>query len=197
MAIFGNRIRVGDLLVMKGCITEEQLTDALEEQQKTHGKLGQVLIDMGFITEDVLAGVICAQLGIEAVDLTGFKPDPQLIEMIGEDVMRKDELLPIGYDENNFNAIKVAMADPMNLGAVDDVQLVTGMEVVPYYGSLTQINMHLDKLFGKRQAQEALEQFQMEHADEFGSTDEEEEDESINDAPIVKIVYSGSNRCTY
>ncbi len=51
MAIFGNRIRVGDLLVQRGYITDDQLSDALEEQQKTKGKLGQVLIDMGFITE--------------------------------------------------------------------------------------------------------------------------------------------------
>ena len=190
MAIFGNRIRVGDLLVMKGCITEEQLSDALEEQQKTKGKLGQVLVDMGFITEEVLAGVICAQLGIESIDLANFKPDPKLIEMVGEDILRKDELLPVGYDENNFNALKVAMSDPMNLGAIDDVQLVTGMEVVPLYASLNQINMHLDKLFGKKQAQEALEQFQLEHANEFGDEEEEAEDESINDAPIVKIVRS-------
>lgn len=190
MAIFGNRIRVGDLLVQRGFITDEQLSDALEEQQKTKGKLGQVLIDMGFISEEQFAGVICAQLGIESVDLRDFKPDPQLIELIGEDVLRRDELLPIGYDENNYNALKVAMSDPMNLGAIDDVQLVSGMEVVPYYASLTQINMHLDKLFGKKQAMEALEQFQAEHADEFGNLDEEEEDESINDAPIVKIVRS-------
>ena len=190
MAIFGNRIRVGDLLVQRGFITEEQLTDALEEQSKTKGKLGQVLIDMGFISEEQFAGVICAQLGIESVDLKEFKPDPQLIELIGEDVLRRDELLPIGYDENNFNALKVAMSDPMNLGAIDDVQLVTGMEVTPYYASLTQINMHLDKLFGKKQAMEALEQFQAEHADELAGDEDEGEDESISDAPIVKIVRS-------
>ena len=190
MAIFGNRIRVGDLLVQRGFITEEQLTDALEEQSKTKGKLGQVLIDMGFISEEQFAGVICAQLGIDSVDLKDFKPDPQLIELIGEDVLRRDELLPIGYDENNFNALKVAMSDPMNLGAIDDVQLVTGMEVTPYYASLTQINMHLDKLFGKKQAMEALEQFQAEHADELAKDEDEGEDESISDAPIVKIVRS-------
>ena len=190
MAIFGNRIRVGDLLVQRGFITEEQLTDALEEQSKTKGKLGQVLIDMGFISEEQFAGVICAQLGIDSVDLKEFKPDPQLIELIGEDVLRRDELLPIGYDENNFNALKVAMSDPMNLGAIDDVQLVTGMEVTPYYASLTQINMHLDKLFGKKQAMEALEQFQAEHASELADDEDEGEDESISDAPIVKIVRS-------
>ena len=100
MAIFGNRIRVGDLLVQRGYITEEQLTDALEEQQKTKGKLGQVLIDMGFVTEEQFAGVICAQLGIDSVDLKEFKPDPQLIELIGEDILRRDDLLPLGYDEN-------------------------------------------------------------------------------------------------
>jgi len=188
MAIFGNRIRVGDLLVQKGYITDDQLSQALEKQREEKGKLGEVLINMGLVTEEQFSGVICAQLGIESVDLKGIKPDHDLMERVGEDVMRKDVLVPIGYDENDYSKIKVAMSDPMNLGAIDDVQIVTGMEVTPVYASSTSINMVIDKVYGKKQAMEAAEQFQAEHADEFGDLDEVEDDDSLNDAPIVKIV---------
>ncbi len=188
MAIFGNRIRVGDLLVQKGYITEDQLSQALEEQREQKGKLGEVLINMGLVTEEQFSGVICAQLGIDSVDLKGFKPDQELMDSIGEDVLRKDVLVPLGYDENDYNKLKVAMSDPMNLGAIDDVQIVTGMEVTPVYASSISINAIIDKVYGKRQAMEAAEQFQAEHAGEFGDLDEVEDDESLNDAPIVKIV---------
>ncbi len=188
MAIFGNRIRVGDLLVQKGYITEDQLSQALEEQREQKGKLGEVLINMGLVTEEQFSGVICAQLGIDSVDLRGFKPDQELLDSIGEDILRKDVLVPLGYDENDYNKLKVAMSDPMNLGAIDDVQIVTGMEVTPVYASAVAINAVIDKVYGKRQAMEAAEQFQAEHAGEFGDFDEVEDDESLNDAPIVKIV---------
>ncbi len=188
MAIFGNRIRVGDLLVQKGYLTEDQLSQALEMQREQKGKLGEVLINMGFVTEEQFSGVICAQLGIESVDIKGLKPNEELFQTIGEDIMRKDCLVPIGYDENDYSKLKVAMSDPMNLGAIDDVQIVTGLEVTPVYASSTAINIILDKVFGKKQAMEAAEQFQAEHANEFLSDDEEDDDDSISDAPIVKIV---------
>ncbi len=188
MAIFGNRIRVGDLLVQKGYLTEDQLSQALEMQREQKGKLGEVLINMGFVTEEQFSGVICAQLGIESVDIKGLKPNEELFQTIGEDIMRKDVLVPIGYDENDYSKLKVAMSDPMNLGAIDDVQIVTGLEVTPVYASSTAINIILDKVFGKKQAMEAAEQFQAEHADEFLTDDEENDDDSISDAPIVKIV---------
>lgn len=188
MALFSNRIRIGDLLVQKGYITDDQLSQALEEQREKKQRLGEVLISLGFVTEEQFASVYCDQSGIEPVDLKEMKLNEDLLQMVGEDIMRKQELIPFAYDEENFNCIKVAMADPMNLGAMDDVQLITGMEVRPYYASATQINIQLDKLYGKKQAMEAAEQFQAEHADEYASEEEGGEDASVSDAPIVKIV---------
>ena len=188
MALFSNRIRIGDLLVQKGYITDDQLSQALEEQREKKQRLGEVLISLGFVTEEQFATVYCDQSGIEPVDLKEVKLNEELLQMVGEDVMRKQELMPFAYDEENFNCIKVAMADPMNLGAMDDIQLITGMEVKPYYCSAGQINIQLDKLYGKKQAMEAAEQFQAEHADEYGADEAAGEDESVSDAPIVKIV---------
>ncbi|MBQ3037102.1 MAG: Flp pilus assembly complex ATPase component TadA [Lachnospiraceae bacterium] len=188
MALFSNRIRIGDLLVQKGYITDDQLSQALEEQREKKMRLGEVLISLGFVSEEQFATVYCDQSGIEPVDLKEVKLNEELLQMVGEDVMRKQELMPFAYDEDNFNCIKVAMADPMNLGAMDDIQLITGMEVKPYYCSAGQINIQLDKLYGKKQAMEAAEQFQAEHADEYGAEEAAGEDESVSDAPIVKIV---------
>ncbi len=188
MALFSNRIRIGDLLVQKGYITDDQLSQALEEQREKKMRLGEVLISLGFVTEEQFATVYCDQSGIEPVDLKEVKLNEELLQLVGEDVMRKQELMPFAYDEDNFNCIKVAMADPMNLGAMDDIQLITGMEVKPFYCSASQINIQLDKLYGKKQAMEAAEQFQAEHADEYGSEEDGGEDESVSDAPIVKIV---------
>lgn len=188
MALFSNRIRIGDLLVQKGYITDDQLSQALEEQREKKQRLGEVLISLGFVTEEQFATVYCDQSGIDPVDLKEVKLNEELLQLVGEDVMRKQELIPFAYDEENFNCIKVAMADPMNLGAMDDIQLITGMEVKPFYASASQINIQLDKLYGKKQAMEAAEQFQAEHADEYGTDEEAGEDASVSDAPIVKIV---------
>lgn len=188
MALFSNRIRIGDLLVQKGYITDDQLSTALDEQREKKQRLGEVLISLGYVTEEQFAAVYCDQSGIEPVDLKEIKLNEELLQMVGEDVMRKQELIPFAYDEDNFNCLKVAMADPMNLGAMDDIQLITGMEVKPYYCSASQINIQLDKLYGKKQAMEAAEQFQQEHADEYAADEANGEDESVNDAPIVKIV---------
>ncbi|MBO5342499.1 MAG: Flp pilus assembly complex ATPase component TadA [Lachnospiraceae bacterium] len=188
MALFSNRIRIGDLLVQKGYITDDQLSTALDEQREKKQRLGEVLIALGYVTEEQFATVYCDQSGIEPVDLKEIKLNEDLLQMVGEDVMRRQELMPFAYDEENFNCIKVAMADPMNLGAMDDIQLITGMEVKPFYCSAAQINIQLDKLYGKKQAMEAAEQFQAEHADEYAADEAGGEDESVNDAPIVKIV---------
>ncbi len=188
MALFSNRIRIGDLLVQKGYITDDQLSTALEEQREKKQRLGEVLINLGYVTEEQFATVYCDQSGIQPVDLKEIKLNEELLQLIGEDVMRKQELIPFGYDEDNFNCIKVAMADPMNLGAMDDIQLITGMEVKPFYASASQITIQLDKLYGKKQAMEAAEQFQAEHADEYAMEGDSGEDESVSDAPIVKIV---------
>ena len=188
MAIFSNRIRIGDLLVHKGYITEDQLSQALEEQQKQKGKLGEVLISLGFISEEQFGEVICDKLGVSPVNLKDVKFDDELIQLVGETIMRRDVLIPIGYDEEDYTKLKVAMADPLNLAAIDDVNLVTGYDVAPYYCSATQINIQLDKFFGKKQAMEAAEQFEAEHANEFDLDEQEEEDASVSDSPIVKIV---------
>lgn len=187
--VFGRRVRIGDLLIQQGLITQEQLEIALEEQKNRKAKLGETLMAMGMVSQDDFARVLSEQLGIESVNLKMEGIEDAALRLVSEDLMKRYDLIPFGVDENNANVLKVAMADPMNLGAIDDLAMITNMEIRPYFSPAAQISLQLDRMFGKKQAMEAAEQFQKEHADEL-LDETERETGDIDNAPIVKIVRS-------
>ena len=164
MALFGKRVRIGDLLMSQGLITEQQLETALEEQKIRKTKLGETLLALGYVSQEDFADVLSRQLGIDSVDLHTEGLQDAAIKLVPEDIMKKYELVPFAIDENNSNVLKVAMADPMFLPAIDDVSIITNMEVKPYFATTAQIAIQLDRMFGKKQAMEAAEQYQKEHA---------------------------------
>ena len=125
MALFGRRVRIGDLLVSQGLITEKQLETALEEQKIRKTKLGETLMALGYISQQDFADVLSKQLGIESVDLHTVGLQDAAIALVPEDIMKKYELVPFAIDEHNSNILLVAMADPMYLPAIDDVSLIT------------------------------------------------------------------------
>lgn len=187
MALFGKRVRIGDLLMSQGLITEQQLETALEEQKIRKTKLGETLLALGYVSQEDFADVLSRQLGIDSVDLHTEGLQDAAIKLVPEDIMKKYELVPFAIDENNSNVLKVAMADPMFLPAIDDVSIITNMEVKPYFATTAQIAIQLDRMFGKKQAMEAAEQYQKEHANEF-LEEEEAANVEVDNAPIVKIV---------
>ena len=187
MALFGKRVRIGDLLISQGLITQQQLETALEEQKIRKTKLGETLMALGYVSHQEFADVLSRQLGIDSVDLHKEGLQDAAIGLVPEDIMKKYELVPFAIDENNSNILKVAMSDPMFLPAIDDVSLITNMEVVPYFAPTAQIAVQLDRMFGKKQAMEAAAQYQKEHADEL-IAEEAEANADVDNAPIVKIV---------
>lgn len=190
MALFGVKKRLGDMLVEAGKITEEQLMRALEEQKTQKTKLGEALMGLGFISQEDFADFFCRTMGYQRVEPETLKEyDPRALEIVGESLIKKHEVLPFGFDPDNLNMINVAMSDPTNLGIIDDIEMASGMEVQPYYSTQTAISVMLDKIYGKKATMEAAEQFEAEHAAEFAD-DDEEEDDTVGDAPIVKIVRS-------
>lgn len=190
MGLFGRKTRIGDLLLQQGLITQQQLNTALEEQRVRKTKLGETLLALGYVSQEAFADVLSEQLGIESVDLRAVGLEDAAIRLVSEDIMKKYEVVPFAVDSKNANLLKVAMADPMNLVAVDDIALITNMEIKPYFATTSQIAIQLDRMFGKKQALEAAEQYQKEHAGEL----EEEENRTVSvdveNAPIVKIVRS-------
>lgn len=187
MALFGKRVRIGDLLIAQGIITEQQLETALEEQKVRKTKLGETLMALGYVSQQDFSDMLSRQLGIDSVDLHVVGLQDAAIRLVPEDIMKKYELVPFAIDEHNSNVLKVAMADPMFLPAIDDVSLITNMEVKPYFAPTAQIAVQLDRMFGKKQAMEAAAQYQKEHAEEFVQ-EESAENAEVDNAPIVKIV---------
>lgn len=186
--MFGKRVRIGDLLLSQGMITQQQLDTALSEQKIRKTKLGETLIALGYVSQKDFADVLSRQLGVESVDLRKEGLQDAAIRLVPEDIMKKYELVPFAIDENNSNILKIAMSDPMYLPAIDDVSLITGMEVVPYFAPTAQIAMQIDRMFGKKQAMEAAAQYQLEHADELREEEESASSAEVDNAPIVKIV---------
>lgn len=188
MALFGKRVRIGDLLLSQGMITQQQLDTALSEQKIRKTKLGETLIALGYVSQKDFSDVLSRQLGVESVDLRKEGLQDAAIRLVPEDIMKKYELVLFAIDENNSNILKIAMSDPMYLPAIDDVSLITGMEVVPYFAPTAQIAMQIDRMFGKKQAMEAAAQYQLEHADELREEEESASNAEVDNAPIVKIV---------
>ena len=132
MSYFGQRkLRLGELLVNGGAITSEQLADALDKQRNTKRKLGETLIDMNVVTEETIAETLSDQLGYAIIDLTNVTVSAEILSLITPAVLRKNRALPIEYAQNNMNILRVAMADPLDLDAMDDISIITGCQVEP------------------------------------------------------------------
>lgn len=185
------RERLGDILTGKGIITEEQLENALKEQKKKGILLGEMLVELGYVTQGQLNNVLCEHLNIEFIDMRVVEPNEKVFNLLDEAIMRKYTLIPFDYADNNVGAIKVAMADPMNILAIDDINIVTGLQVETYLADVRHIKSILDKKFGKQQAQNIVEMYKKEHG---VSEDEEDEEkarrEDVESAPIVQLVNS-------
>jgi len=123
------RTRLGDLLVQDGVITPEQLDQALAHQQVTKQRLGQALVSTRAITEATLVATLAAQVGLGFVDLSEHPVDPSAVARVPAALCRRSSLLPVGLDDQR--RLVVAMADPGDVVALDDLRSITGLEVVP------------------------------------------------------------------
>ena len=189
-----NKIRLGDCLVQKGMITEEQLSEALVKQKENGAKLGETIVELGYVSENDMIDVLVEQLGIEYVDVRKIKVDENAARLLKEDFMRKNSLIPIAFDELLPNVIRVAMADPMDIIAIDYISIITNMQVDPVLSTKGQINMAIDKIFGATQAMQAAEQYRKERErdrEKAGlNMDEDEGDSELDNSPIVQLVRS-------
>lgn len=182
----GKKIRLGEALVLSNTITEEQLEKALEEQKGSGKRLGEVMIDLGLITEDTIAQVLSAQLGYPIVDLQGVEISDDIKALVPSSVLKKNRIFPIEYAENNVNVLRVVMADPQDLNAMDDVSIITGCQVEPLIATPRNIMMAIDRIYGSTEVASALEEYAKERFAEEEDTSAMDED--INNSPIVVLV---------
>ena len=180
------KIRLGDLLVETGCITEEQLQRALAKQKERNKKLGEILVDEGFITEDDIAVALSNQLNIEIVDLQNINVDKSVTQLVPVNILKKYTMIPYAFSENNKNVLRVAMENPLDTYAQEDISIITNYQVEPVVATTRSIMLAIDKYFGQAEMKDALNQYAKEKKLEV-EVDEHEEAE-INSSPIVKLV---------
>ena len=116
------RIRLGDALVDKGLITQEQLQEALTKGKLAGKRVGLILVEMGLVTEQEIVRVLAEQLNVPHIDLSHYLIEPSTVRLIPEPVARRHQLIPINKVGNKLT---VAMVDPLNIVAIDDVALMT------------------------------------------------------------------------
>ncbi|MBR1508313.1 MAG: Flp pilus assembly complex ATPase component TadA [Eubacterium sp.] len=183
------KIRIGDLLVEAGAITEEQLQEALVRQKETGGRIGTVIQEMGFISRDLLITVLTTQMGVDFCEVRAAQIEDSILKLIPDpQVLDKYKALPIEFDPNNPNVLKVAMADPLDLDAVDDLGLMTGLQIEPMLSFEEEVQAAIDKYYGSSQAMKAAEAYKTEQEATLNLDDQEELNSEVENSPIVLLV---------
>ena len=191
MGLSNRKLRLGDILIEQGYITQEQLDDALKKQKKSKKRLGDYLVSEGILSDSDIANALHIQLGIEIVELRGMKIDPDVISLVNGSVLRKHNVLPIGFNKNT-NELLLAMSDPLDMVAQDDISIITNCTIEPRISTSGAINAVLDKYFGTDEAMSAAEQYSREKEQRYGDTEAlaAEQDTDLSNAPIVQLVRS-------
>lgn len=138
------RVRLGELLVAFGVITQDQLDTALVEQKKMGTRLGQVLKKLGFVSEETMIEFLGRQLNIPHADLEKVHPDRDIIKLVPEPLARRHKAIPIA---KNGNILTLAMADPLDVFAIDDIGGISGCEIKPVVSAERDVLRAIDKLY--------------------------------------------------
>ncbi|PRR81450.1 GspE/PulE family protein [Clostridium vincentii] len=180
------RKRLGDILVDSGKITILQVNSALSTQKIMGKKLGEVLIESGVVSEMDIIDAIQEQTDISKVDLSNIKYDNKAIKIIPQNLCKKYILAPFGFEDNK---IKVALADPLNMYAIDDVSISTGLEVIPYIATKQEIQRFIEVHYSSESVSLAAEEMKREsQINKNAEVQELEEMDSIKNAPVVKMI---------
>lgn len=182
-----NKVRLGDLLVQSGSITSEQLEDALAKQKQRNMKLGEVLVDEGIISEDDIAEALCRQLNLERIDLQNINIDKTVTALLPVAILKKYIMMPFALSDDNKNVLRVAMENPLDTYAQEDISIITGYQVEPVVATTRSIMLAIDKYYGQDETKDALDRYAKEKKLDV-EKDEHEEEEDINSSPIVKLV---------
>ncbi len=175
--------RLGQLLMRAGVITERQLNDALEVHKATGSPLGRVLVDLGYATQGAILAVMARQIGIPYIDFSERKPDANAISVVPRDLAERYTLMPVDIDEDNH--LVVAMADPQNVLALDDLRIITGYEIRPAISTKDDIVAAIEDYY---KVAEHVDADQFMSTDDLEQPDLESLTEVSDEAPIVKLV---------
>jgi type IV pilus assembly protein PilB len=191
MSIRNQKKRIGDMLIDEHVITEEQLQKALPVAREGKKKIGETLIEMGFTNENEIANALAVQLAIPRIELSNVVIPDEVLHLVNENVLRKHVMIPYEYDPVNPNIIHVAMSDPMDLLALDDVSIITNLQPEPSVSTAHDIMLALDKYFGDSEAQKMADMYAAERKEQLAKAQESDAyNEDVNNSPVVLLVTS-------
>lgn len=191
-------LKLGEILIKHSLITKEQLEKALEQQKVNGGKLGTNLVKLGYVTEEDITRCLSKQFGVPAVNLSFFEIDGSVLELVPSEVCRKYDLIPV----NKAGAtLTVAMADPTNYHAMNDINFITGYNVEAVVAAESSIREAIDKYYGsahtvelQKTLEKVQEQMEIEDVGDVQVLEETEEldlsdlTKAVEEAPVVKLV---------
>ena len=187
--------RLGDLLVKEKVITQEQLEQATKLQKESHTRLASALVKLGFLSDEDVTNFLSRQYGVPAINLSYFEIDPAVVKLIPYETAKRYQILPLS---RVGASLTIAMVDPTNVFAMDDIKFMTGFNIEPVVASESSIIEGIDKAYGTSKEEE-LEQVMQSMNDLGEGTDievqaEEHElelkelEKAADEAPIVKLV---------
>ena len=183
------KLRLGEILVQAGAITEDDLHRALEVQKTNKGRLGVVLVDLDIVTESRVYEALAEQMGLPLVDLDTMAIDPSIVKLIPQKIAEQTHVLPVELEDGTLT---VAMSDPTDVMAIDDVRARTGYSVRTVIATESSISEHLEKYYHIDQAiYEVMQEVSEDAADiEFVKEKHDDGDvgEGSDSAPIIKLV---------
>jgi type IV pilus assembly protein PilB len=193
--------KIGDLLVKENLITQQQLKEALEHQRVHGGRLGHCLIKLGFVTDDEITAILSRQYGVPSINLSFFDVDPGVVKLIPVETAQKYQIMPLS---RVGSTLTIAMIDPTNVFAMDDIKFMTGFNIEPVVASETAIRESIDKYYGTTHSIELKKVMEdiavvdsklvdgddtsLEVASEEEAIDLEGLEQAAEEAPIVKLV---------
>ncbi len=187
--------RLGEILVKENLITQDQLKQALEYQKQHSGRLGTCLVKMGLVTDDEVTAVLSRQYGVPSINLKFYEVDPAVTKLIPQETAVRYQIVPLS---RVGSTLTIAMTDPTNVFAMDDIKFMTGFTVEPVVASESAITEAIGKFYGEAQSVQELDKVMKDLAGEE-STDlelaaEESEmdlhslEKAAEEAPIIKLV---------
>src|SRR6266852_3404777 len=186
-------VRLGEILVKESLITQDQLQKALEFQRANGGKLGSCLTKMGYITDDDITGVLSRQYGVPSINLKYYEIDPNVIRLIPQDTALRYQVVPLS---RVGSVLTIAMTDPTNVFAMDDVKFMTGFNVEPVVASESAIADAISRFYGGAHANgeelsnlmRDLVEDELELASDETELDAASLEKAAEEAPIIKLV---------
>ncbi|MDD9947418.1 MAG: type IV-A pilus assembly ATPase PilB [Myxococcales bacterium] len=182
--------RIGELLVRQKLISLQQLRKAQETQRKEGTSLGYALAKMGFVSDDQITDFLSQQYRVQSVDLREYEIDPEVLKLIPQEVCERHKIIPVS---RAGSSLIVAMADPSNLHAIDDIKFTTGYNVEPVVSSESAISEAIERYYNHEsnisydEIMEGFDEDEIEFADEDFDESAIDLERASEDAPVIRL----------